>query len=478
MSTPGARALERRVLRYIKTHDLMSAGDNVIVGVSGGADSTALLLLLATLASKLGIEIRAACFDHQLRGKIASERERRTVVALAEKLRVPLTCGAGDVRAYAREKRAGIEEAARELRYAFLARTARECGALRVAVGHTADDQVETVLMHILRGSGLGGLAGMAPRSPWPLSDANPADLMLVRPLLEVRRSETEEYCRDAGYEPLRDSSNRSLRYRRNVVRYQLLPFMRQHVPGLDDSLMRLARAAASERRFIEAAVAPILSRATGENRLMRLPITELRNVPSELLPVVMQMAASRLLGDARDLGERHLLAMSAAVAKPTGTSLDLSRGLRLSVGYEEIVLSTKGWGKELEALPLEGVEVAVPGVTEVARWRIETSTTKSDGRSSAKGGMEARMDGDRVRGRVVVRRRHTGDHYQPLGLAGEKKLQDVFVDAKVPRWQRDSVPVVCDEEGIVWCAGHRIAERVRVRETTRRVLWLRADSI
>lgn len=464
-------------MHYVRTHGLTQPGEAVVVGVSGGADSTALLLLLTALALELDVDVRAAYFDHQLRGKNASQHERETVVALAGSLNVPLMTGAGDVKAYARERRLGIEEEARELRYDFLARTAQECGARIVAVGHTADDQVETVLMHILRGSGLSGLAGMLPRSPWPTTTSERRDLALVRPLLEVRRFETEAYCRETGHEPLTDPSNRSLRFRRNVVRYQLLPLLREHVRGVDAALLRLARAAALEREALEAAAEQALAHAAAvEERTVRLSLLSLQETPAGLLPHVMRLAASRLLGDVRDIGEPHLLAMSAAVGKPVGTELDLPRGLHLRVDYGEIVVTVGESEPEIGALPIEGVELAVPGSTSVGGWRFAASIAEDDRSSATESEWEARVDADSIKGRLVARRRRPGDRVQPLGMAGEKKLQDVFVDAKVPRRQRDSVPVVCDDAGIVWVAGHRIAERVRVSASTRRLLRLRAE--
>ena len=474
---PTHRVLERSVLRYVKRHNLVPSGETVLAGVSGGADSTALLLLLVALAPKLHIDVRAAYFDHRLRGKRASEREFRAVSALAKSLGVPLSTGAGDVRAYSRERRIGIEEAARELRYAFLARAARECRARTVAVGHTADDQVETVLMHILRGSGLAGLAGMAPLSGWPTDAADGRDLTLVRPLLETRRSQTETYCREAGFSPLEDVTNRSPRFRRNVIRHQLLPLLREHVRGVDAAILRLGRAAATERQPIEEAAEQALAQAGSmEEGVARLSRLALRDMPAGLLPQVMRLAASRLLGDARDIGERHLVAMSAAVQKPAGTELNLPRGLHLRVDYEEVVLTTKEAGPAYEALPVEGVELAVPGDTGVGGWRIEASVRDGEEPVTSADRWEARMDAGSIRGGLVARRRRPGDRFRPLGAPGEKKLQDVFVDTKVPRRERDSLPVVCDDAGIAWVAGYRVAERVKVTELTRRVLRLRAE--
>jgi tRNA(Ile)-lysidine synthase len=459
------------VLRYIEAQRLLPAGECVVVGVSGGADSTALLLLLTRLAPRLGITERAAYFDHQLRGKKASNEERETVARLTNALGVPLTVGSGDVRAYARQKRLGIEEAARELRYRFLADAARDVGARTVAVGHTADDQIETVLLHILRGSGLTGLAGMLPRSPWPVAAAGRPEVTLVRPLLEVRRAETESYCREMGREPLEDATNRSPRYKRNVVRNELLPLLRAHVPSIDASLLRLAQTAATERRALEETAERALAQsATFEGESVRLSLASLREIPAGLLPHVMRLAASKLLGDARDLGERHLQAMAAAAAKPAGTELDLPRGLHLRVEYGEIVLalgeSTAG------ALAAGGVPLVVPGATTADGWRIEASLS-GDASSLPESAWEAALDADALAGRLRVRRRRPGDRYRPLGLVGEKKLQDVLVDLKVPRRRRDNIPVVEDEAGIVWVAGYRIAERAKLTPSTRRVLRL-----
>jgi len=465
-----ARSIERRVLRYIQAQRLLAPGECVVVGVSGGADSTALLLLLTRLAPRLGIVVHAAYFNHQLRGKVASQQERETVARLTNALGVPLTIGSGDVRAYAREKRLGIEEAARELRYRFLADAAQEVGALTIAVGHIADDQIETVLLHILRGSGLAGLAGMLPRSPWPVAAREQHDLTLVRPLLELRRAETESYCREKGCRPLEDTTNRSPRYRRNVVRNELLPLLRAHVRGIDASLLRLARAAASERRGLEDAAERALAQsATFEDGAARLSLASLADVPPGLMPHVMRLAASNLLGDARDLGERHLLAMAAAPGKPAGTELDLPRRLRLRVEYGEIVLTPNE--PAAEGLPAEGVPLVVPGVTTAGGWRIEASL--SDDASLPESAWEAALDADALVGGLRVRRRRPGDRCHPLGLAGEKKLQDILVDLKVPRRRRDKIPVVEDESGIVWVAGYRIAERAKLTPSTRRALRL-----
>ncbi len=242
--TPS-RSLRARVRRFIRDHSLLPEGGRVLVGVSGGPDSTCLLLTLAALRRSLRFELHAAHFDHRLRGQRAATREARFVRSLTDALGVPLHCGAGDVRAHARAGRLSLEEAARELRYRFLAEAAHEAGCQAVAVGHTRDDQAETVLLHLLRGSGLRGLAAMAASAAWPLSGGHDAP-RLVRPLLGLSRTDTEACSREAGIKPVQDPSNRSTAHLRNRIRRELLPLLRRYNPRIEDALLRMADAAAT----------------------------------------------------------------------------------------------------------------------------------------------------------------------------------------------------------------------------------------
>lgn len=472
------RALERRVLHYVREQRLLDGGERIVVGVSGGADSTALLLILARLAPKLGVELSAAHFDHRLRGRTTARREREFVARLAESLQVPLLTGEGDVKAHAHDRRLGLEEAARNLRYSFLRRAAIESGAPAVAVGHTADDQVETVLMHILRGSGLTGLAGMLPRSAWPVASSDAEGLSLLRPLLAVRRQETEAYCRELGWQPLEDATNHSLRYRRNRLRHRLLPLLREYNPRFDEALLRLASAVALERQALaETAAEKLAEVAGGEGGAARLSLSGLRSLPEGLRLQVLRLAAGRVLGDVQDIGTRHLRAMADAAENTAGTHLDLPRGLGLRVEYGSLVLFSME-EEAVDDLPAEETALAVPGRTAVGRWLFEASLLPpAEVERPASSEWEAHLDANALTGDLRVRRRRRGDRFRPLGLAGEKKLQDLLVDAKVPRARRDGVPVVCDEQGIVWVAGQRLAERVRVTASTRRVLRLRASA-
>ena len=476
---PQAPTLERRVHRFICRHDLLHDGDSILVAVSGGPDSTALLLLLAHLAPQLRLTLSVAHFDHRLRGADEARRERLFVEGLASKLSLPLVTSGADVRGHAREQRISLEEAAREQRYAFLADTAGRLGVSIVAVGHTAADQVETVLMHLLRGSGLSGLAGMLPRSPWPLNVEGAAALALVRPLLEVTREETQAYCCEAGLEPLEDPSNRSLVYRRNRLRHEILPVLRRYNPRLDRALLRLASAAAADREALEQAAAGLLAdvgRIVGDS--VHLSRGRLQSLPEGLRRHVLRAAVDRLLGDLQDIEAKHLETMAAATGKPTGSRIDLPRGLRLEVEYDEVILTLNVEEPPVAALPESDVPLVVPGRTRVGRWLLEARIVSAGAIPPVGESNEAYLSLDALVGDLLVRRRRPGDRFRPFGLAGEKKLQDLFVDAKVPRRLRDAVPIVCDRDGILWVVGYRIAERARVGSTAKRMLRLRVRPV
>lgn len=472
-------ALERRVLRYARERAVLRPGEHVLAAVSGGPDSTALLLILSRLAPALGLTLAVGHFDHGLRGPAAARRERSYVEGLCDRLDVPVQLGAGDTRAQARAHRLSLEEAARDLRYGFLANAAAAAGCTVVATGHTADDQVETVLLHIIRGSGLAGLAGMAARGSWPLTGREGLDV--GRPLLCLRRQETDRYCRGEGLAPVEDPSNASPRFLRNRVRLELLPLLRQYNRRIDSALLGLAEAAGADLAVLEAMAGDALASDNGGQAVV-MSRRRLGELPEGLRRHALRLAVRRLLGDVRDLHRNHIDALLAGLARGVGYHLDLPRGLHFDVGYEEATLSleqAEGPGprpaslRPVQPSPPEA-PLTVPGLTSWEPWRVEAEVTAVSPERPPADPWQAWLDADVTGEDLRVRSRRPGDRFQPLGLAGEKKLQDFFVDARVPRAQRDAVPLVCGKPGIVWVVGHRIDGRARVTEATRRVLRLR----
>ena len=465
-------ALLARARRYIVDHDLIPPGARVLVAVSGGPDSTCLLLILAALRRSLRFEIVAAHFDHRLRGARSAERERNAVRDLCERIAVPFRSGAGDVRAHAKAHRRSIEEAARELRYRYLARAARAAQCETVAAGHTRDDQAETVLLHLIRGSGLRGLAAMAPSAPWPVRTRT-APPRLVRPLLALSRSETERCCRAAGVTPLRDPTNRSRAHLRNRIRHQLLPVLRRYNPRIEDALARLAAAAATDVELLErlAATTPA---GTAKDGALRIRRKQLAALPEALRAHAVRLAYARLAGDARGLSERHLRAVLRAAAGPSGARLDLPRGLRATVERDSIVLAPRPAATP-RALPGRRVPLPVPGAARFGAWTVRAEIIARPRSLRSANGHAALLD-PAACGRLWLRRRRPGDRFHPLGLTGPKKLQDFLVDAHVPRAERDALPLVCGERGIAWVVGQRPAEWAKVGSSTAKALRLRAE--
>ena len=466
--------LERRGLRYVQRHGLFSASPRVLLAVSGGPDSTALLTILAHLSASgaLDLGLTVAHFDHGLRSCSERQAERAAVSDLATRLGLPLVLGQGDVRAHARRRRLSREEAARELRYRFLAEEAERLGIGTVATGHTASDQAETVLLHLIRGSGLAGLAGMRSCSPWPF--AGHQGLLLARPLLEVSRQETERYCREEGLSPCQDATNLLLEPLRNRVRHELIPLLRRYNPRIDGALLRLASAAAADVAYLEETARGFWSAlATRDEGSVSFPRLEVAAFSPALQSRLLQAAGRHLLGPDRQLEAVHVLAMLEALAKTGDSRLSLPGGLSFVVDRERVRLSFHE-GEVVEAKPISETPLNVPGRTVVGDWTVQAEVLAAGRAEVGDDPYEALLDAEAVGEPLVLRSRRRGDRFRPLGLGGEKKLQDYLVNAKVPRDRRDAVLLVCAPWGIAWVVGHRIDERAKVGEGTSRVLRLR----
>jgi tRNA(Ile)-lysidine synthase len=446
------RRIEGVVRRYMAANDLWLAEGGLVAGVSGGPDSSALLLILSALAQRKGIPLTAAYFDHQLRGAKAAAAERRAVEALAERCGVPLVRGGADVRTLARSGRRSIEEAARVARYGFLAEAAMKSGTSTVAVGHTEDDQAETVLLHLLRGSGLAGLAGMAPRAGWPVDNGD--GLSVVRPLLSLSRAETVAYCAAAGIEPLEDESNRSPTYRRNRLRSETLPALRRYNPCLNAALARLAASAREDLDYIETVAATAVSR---DGETVRIDRGLVAGWPAGLQSHAVRAGLRAAVGDLAGFSSRHIEALrSLLTGRKGGGTLDLPRGIEAILTKKALLLRPSRPAKA--PLPDGCVPLAVPGEATIGPWRARAleGAVEMDGTSAC-------VDAAAVADGLWLRRRRPGDRIQPLGMSGTKKLQDLFVDAGVPRAERDRVVLFETPRGIVW-GGVRVAEWARAK--------------
>lgn len=448
---PFARALENRVRLFIERHGALKPGERVLLAVSGGGDSTAMTLILARLAAESGWLPAVAHFDHRLRGRGDAAADREFVSGLASSLGLPFVRGAGDVARRARSRGESVEQAARVLRYRFLARQAKALGASVVATGHTLDDQAETVLLHLVRGSGLDGIAGMRPRSAWPVG-AGPA---VARPLLALRREETARYCREMGVAPREDATNELLIATRNRVRHEVLPALRALNPRIEEALSRLADAAYEDARALEAqAVEALGGLARTRAGHISLDLGELRGLRPAVRGRVLRLALTRILGSDVDIEAVHIDALNRLVnARPGQASL--AHG---AVAVRDSRSLTLLRGVPAPAPPIPETQLAVPGVTEVGGWKFEVDYAPRVKKGSS--AFDVLLDAAAIGNGLRVRSRRPGDRLRPAGLGGTRKLQDILVDAKVPRDERDGVPLLLADWGIAWVVGRCLDER------------------
>lgn len=404
MTTASIRSA---VLRFAREHDLLRPGP-LVIAVSGGTDSTALLLLLADLAPRLGLVLHVAHFDHHLRPS-ASAADAAFVADLAASRGATIRIGRADPAPQS-------EDEARALRYAFLRRAARELGAAAVATGHTRDDQAETVLLHLARGSGIAGLGGM-----------RPARDGIVRPLLRIDRADTAAVCRAAGIAPREDPSNRSLRFARNRVRHKVLPELERLNPQVRAALARLADVAAT----VEADRAARAERALEVSR--EDGAIDLDAIDDELRDDALALAWERRRG--KPLTARHRAALAALAAVRAGSaSLDLPGG-RVVREYATLRFAPPP-AAAADPAPL------APGVA--VNWRGWTIALVSERPAGDQGRFAVPAPEDPL----VVRARRPGDR-----LAGQRgtKVQDVLTDAKVPARLRAAHPLVATASGAIW---------------------------
>ena len=436
-SEPG---ILERVRAWMGEQRMLEDTDALLCALSGGADSVCLLHLLRRLSGELGFRLEAAHFHHGIRGAEA-DRDRDFVTDLCRDLAIPLHHGRGDVPAYARERGMGLEEAARELRYAFLRETAATLGRCRIATAHQAEDNAETLLLNLCRGTGLRGLCGIP-----PVRDG------IVRPLLPVTREEILAYLEERGLPHIEDSTNALEDGDRNLLRHRVMPVLRQ----LNPAFSRTALAASALLRQDEEYLC-----ALGEACLEEGPEGEIRFSASRLTALPASVASRGLRLGARRLGasleRKHTEALLALAAGSGGLArLDLPGGLRASREFDLLRLGRAAAPPEPYDIPLE------PG-----KWQTIPATGQRVCLAAAGEGANVhekfqifRFKNANICGTIHVRSRKSGDTLRIAGRNGEKTLKKWMIEGKIPALERDSLPVFADDLGVVAVPGLGVAER------------------
>ncbi len=464
---------------FIRRKGLFEPGERILAAVSGGADS----LFLALVLKKLGFDLHIAHFDHRLRPE--SARDAETVRRVAEQMGLRFHLGQGDVPAHAGLNRMTLEEAARDLRYSFLLRTAKAENLAAIATGHTMDDQAETVLMHLIRGSGLRGLGGIRPVGGVPVQTGKPAEetIRVVRPLLCVTHKQTIGYCAQESWTPLEDPTNRDTAFTRNRVRRELIPLLKGYNPSIAETLARLAEIAQVQDAFLTQIADTLWDGSADELApgLVRFPLQAFRNEHAALRQALLRRAVLHLKGTLEDLAYRQVERVLECVQSPSGPHrMDLALGVEVSIESDWLVFQSREVSKAPE---WEGDKLPCPGILAIhhPEWKIEISRMEHPGRAGT--GLEpdpwtVRIDPDRIRLPLILRKRKAGDKFLPEGMPGHISLNDFLSSHHLSFSERDHWPLVCDTDGVVWIPGFRLKKGITTTEDSRSCLNIRIERI
>ena len=463
--TVESSTLTLKVKRTISRYQMLSPGQRVLVSVSGGPDSMALLLFLRELDPEYHLDLEVFHLDHMMRGE-ESREDARFVKEFCQELGYRCHLESFDVPDYVESRSLSPQEAAREVRNRLLDDCVDRIGASRIAVGHTADDQVETFLMRLMQGAGLSGLSGIPPVSG-----------KIIRPLIEVWRKEIEGYCRLQGVEPRMDSSNLKPVYLRNRIRLELLPLLERVMGlGVKEVLLREVKTLREDNRFMEdmaeKTAGGILK--TEEGRVL-VDRSLLQGLPRAIQNRVIALAWENLNPLAKPLGYRHLEDIIEKVfGGVSGARIDLPGGVVVRREYDRVVIAP-GEGEEVLG---EEVELDIPGEVNLpwARVKVEAREVKSTDIYLSSDPWVEYVDLPPEEKRLILRPVSPGDRFWPLGVGGSKKIKDFFIDNKVPREERTRAVVVTSRGEIVWLVGYRLDERFRLKEGAEREICLTAQ--
>ena len=452
------KPLADKVKDTITKHSMISRGDNILVGLSGGADSVCLVAILLNLTTDLGVELSAAYIDHGLRPEEIPS-EVHFCNKLCDERNINFTVRKIDPQSYAANEGINKQEAARELRYKALEDIAAETGANKIALAHNADDQAETLLIHLIRGSGPLGLAGIPPiRS------------RIIRPLIETERKEIEEFLSEFDINYMTDSSNLKDDYLRNRIRHFIMPAFKNINGDFVQAVLRTTNIIRDEERYFDILVTRTLMKLISRksDSFIELFLGPLEYMDTVLLRRVLRrsLAETKRL---RGLGLDHIEDLIKLIKSGrSGDRIYLPHSIRAIKAYATLILTSEEPARLNEYIIDEPGEVILKESSLVLRLSISEKYLDDD---LGDGKRIACLDADKLTFPLKVRPRKTGDFFYPLGFGNRKKIQDYFVDEKIPRDERDIVPLLINNNTIAAVIGYRLDDRFKVDDNTTRVM-------
>ena len=466
--------MNEQARKTIEDNKLIQKGDRVLVCVSGGPDSMALFHVMLDLRERYDIELVVAHLDHMLRGK-QSAADAAFVKKIVSGFNLPFVAEKIDVKKIARESKMSIEEAAREARYDFYMRAAEDSKANKIATGHNMDDQAETVLMRLLRGSGSRGLSGI----PYKRRLGN---IFVIRPLLDIKREEIENYLKKRGLPSRTDASNLETFYIRNRIRHALIPLIEKEFnPRIKENLSFIAQNMSDETDYLDRTAKRLLCRlAVRTKTKIDINISDLSRSHIALRRLIVRQAICFLKGDLKKITYRHWLEIEAILSEKNKSGIDLPGGIKVK-RQQGTLAFFKGRDTDKKHRPRleKSIAMNIPGKVVIPELGVILESQITSSRPRFKKGRKKRrieyVDGDMICAPLKIRTRRKGDRMRPLGMKSFKKLHDIFVDEKVPRFERDSIPLVISGNRILWAVGVKLSEDCRVRGCTQKIVRLTA---
>ncbi len=444
-----------KVRRTIAQYQMCARGDTIVIGLSGGADSVALLHVMHTLAKEGGWRLQAVHVHHGLRA-VEADVDASFSAEMARRMEIPCQVVFVDVAAEAKRRNMGTEEAGRLLRYRALEQAAGSDG--KIAVAHHANDQAETLLMHLCRGSGMQGLAGMAPVRG-----------NLLRPLLFCSRQEIEAYCLAQGLSYCLDSTNQDMGYTRNRIRHQALPLLEEIYHGSSAHLAETAELLAVEHDLLQQLAAEAFEKAKQAGVQTALSCPALMRMHTALRRRVLRMAVEEVLGNTDQMSRAHLRAVEGLLEKQSGSSVQITKGMTVRRQYDWLLFQKQKKQTTVYAYPLPiGTEVLV----KEAGIRIQTGIFTEKNAEFVLDDCTKLLDYDTITQALCCRTRRAGDRIRLPG--GTKKLKAFLIDEKIPADRRAEMPLIACGEEIVWIYGGRVSEKFLPSAATTTYVWIR----
>jgi tRNA(Ile)-lysidine synthase len=461
----------------IKKYSMLNKGDTILVALSAGPDSIALLDLLQRLRADFSLNLIVAHYHHQLRGRPA-DLDEKLARETARKYHLEFLAGAA-APGWHKKIRGSMEETARKMRYDFLLSSADKIKADRIAVGHNANDLAESFFINLLRGSGLLGLAGMPPRRE-----------KIIRPLIETSRDEIMDYLHDRRLPFRIDKSNLNKKILRNRIRAELIPMLKTYNPKIVEALVRTGEILREDELFMESKSREAFAKLARKSETrVSFSTTQFSAQPKAVRRRMVRLAIGHLKKDLRRIGAEHLFELERMIdSRVAGFELDLPAGIRIRRSYDQLFLEnafaskTSGFDPVLIDPPLTKTIFISPRLEiEIAFQPAELRSFKQEQMKRKKRESIFESGEDRVfcsldgfSGRLMLRPPRSGDRLQPLGMKGRRKLKDIFTDLEIPREQRAFYPVLASEKELLWVPGYGISEKVKVSPGSRKIFLLR----